>query len=133
MQTHLSETPQQRADRLLADDQAARRDVAAIRRFGQQFGDFMSQRDRAAPIARPSRWRRIRRALRPWVAGFDNPYMDALWIAFMLYFAALNVIVAAMVWADHRAPLASGAFSADEAASRPAAIPLGGGATGEGW
>ncbi|MBO9377884.1 hypothetical protein GG804_14010 [Sphingomonas histidinilytica] len=112
MHQHLSESSQHRADRLLAE--------------------FQAERSGAAPIARASRWRRIRRALRPWVAGFDNPYMDALWLAFMLYFVALNVAFAAMWIADHQAPPTSGAFSADEVASRPAAIPLGGGATGEG-
>ncbi|QEH81024.1 hypothetical protein EIK56_24195 [Sphingomonas sp. C8-2] len=111
MHQHLSESSQQRADRLLAE--------------------FQAERSGATPIARPSRWRRIRRALHPWVVGFRNPYMDALWMAFMLYFVALNVAFVAMLIADHRAPLTSGAFSADEVASRPAARPLGGGATGE--
>jgi hypothetical protein len=108
---HLSESSQQRGDRLLAE--------------------FQAERSGAAPIVRPSRWRRIRHALRPWVGGFDNPYMDALWLAFMIYFVALNVAFVAMLIADHRAPLTSGAFSADEVVTRPAAIPLGGGATGE--
>ncbi|QEH81162.1 hypothetical protein EIK56_24990 [Sphingomonas sp. C8-2] len=111
MHQHLSESSQQRGDRLLAE--------------------FQAERSGAAPIVRPSRWQRIRRALRPWVAGFDNPYMDALWLAFMIYFAVLHVILAAMWIADHQAPPTSGAFSADEVASRPAAIPLGGGANGE--
>lgn len=113
--TFLNESSQQRADRLLAE--------------------FQAERSGAAPVDRPSRWRRylhaLRRALRPWVVGFHNPYMDALWLAFMIYFVALNVAFAAMWVADRQAPPTSGAFSADEVTSRPAAIPLGGGATGE--
>lgn len=123
MHQHLSETSQERGDRLLAAYQRARNERRARRMTIELSGD---------PLPEPSRWRRIRSAVRPWVVGFRNPYMDALWLAFMLYFVALLTAFAAMQLADHRAPQASTAFSADEAAPRPAAIPLGGGATGEG-
>ncbi len=127
---HLSESSQQRGDRLLAEYRAAK----VYRRVppGCDCDPVERELERISRTPSPSRWRRIRRALRPWVAGFDNPYMDALWLAFMIYFAVLHVILAAMWIADHQAPPTSGAFSADEVATRPAAIPLGGGATGEG-
>lgn len=116
------ETPQQRADRLLAQHQTDRNRRRASRMVLKLSDD---------PLPEPSRIDRIVKALEPWFVGFHNPYMDAAIVASLLISAATLTALCAMTWGDLRAPPASGASSATmEATSRPvAASPRGDGAT----
>lgn len=117
------ETPQQRADRLLAKHQINRN----RRRASRMVLELSDE-----PLPEPSRLDRIVKTLEPWFFGFHNRYMDAAIVASLLFSAATLTALCVMTWGDLRAPPASGAFSATkEATSRPAAdSPLGGGATG---
>lgn len=115
MHQHLSESSQQRADRLLAEYQHRRNQRRAARMGLELSGD---------PLPEPTRWQRIRLALRPWVAGFDNPYMDALAVAFGLYLIVINVLFAAMLVADrHASPTSATALPAEVAPSPVADFP----------
>lgn len=116
-----TETSQQRADRLLAQYRRARNARRAETMVLELSGD---------PLPEPSRWQRIRMAVRPWLAGFDTPLVDAIGLAFLVLFSAIVGAFVALVSLDG-APPASGALSADmEATTRPAvAYPLDGGAT----